>query len=163
MRPTQGIVRQALFNILGARIVAAHFLDLFAGTGSVGFEALSRGAESVTFVENSRELQSLIGESAAKLGASGRYRLAAAEVVNWLERNRDQVGEFDVAYVDPPYKDPVVHRVVELLAESPPALVVVEHDRRVQISLSDAHGARLSHLRDATYGTTVLTFLARID
>ncbi len=81
LRPTRGMVRQALFNILGAEVAGARFLDLYAGAGSVGFEALSRGAARVTFVDRGRESLRIIGANADTFGCRDRVDLIAADAV----------------------------------------------------------------------------------
>ena len=102
IRPTQDRVREALFSMLQNEIPGADFLDLFAGTGSAGLEALSRGAKSATFVEiDHRHLKSL-GENIAKLCRSaGNTVTVRADVYRWLERYSG--GGYSVVFADPPY------------------------------------------------------------
>ena len=102
LRPTPDRVREALFSMLGSRgaVQNAHVLDLFAGTGALGFEALSRGAARAVFVENGRTGQRLIAENIAKLGA--------ADQVQVLRGDATRLGPvpdtpFDLAFLDPPY------------------------------------------------------------
>ena len=158
LRPTTALVRQALFNILGERVVGASFLDLYAGAGTVGFEALSRGAASVTFVERDRAVIDLVRTSAERLGCADRCRLVAAEVVGWLRRASAQLPATDICYLDAPYRDDESAVSVVLIAATPPAMVVCEHHRARHLP-GDVGGLR--RVREASYGATRLTFWRR--
>jgi 16S rRNA (guanine966-N2)-methyltransferase len=160
IRPTTSMVRQALFNILGSAVVNANVVDLYAGAGTVGFEALSRGAKQVTFVERDRAALECITASAAKLGATARVRTAAAEVITWLRSKPREIAGADIVYVDAPYRDDSVDDALRLLGERPPALVVCEHHRARR--LPETVGG-LVRVREATYGATRLTILRRAD
>jgi 16S rRNA (guanine966-N2)-methyltransferase len=127
LRPTPDRVRETLFNWLGQGLSGKRCLDLFAGSGALGFEALSRGATEVVFVEHSRAVAAALRETAAQLG-SGGVRLVVGDALNFL---RDpEVGRFDVVFVDPPYDSGLVAaalaRLPGLLA--PGAAVYVESD-----------------------------------
>jgi 16S rRNA (guanine966-N2)-methyltransferase len=156
IRPTRSLVRQALFNILGDSVVDARFLDLFAGAGSVGFEALSRGAASVTFVDSSRESLALVTATAERLGAQDRSRLVHADVLRWLRSAGPEVGEMDICFVDAPYQDPALDRVLRQLAISPPTLIVCEHHHKR--TLAERIGP-LHRVREVRHGLTSLSFL----
>ena len=158
LRPTTALVRQALFNMLGDRIVDARVVDLYAGAGTVGFEALSRGAAHVTFVERTRAGLDCIALSAERLRCEARVRAVAAEVVGWLRSRPRELTQADVVFLDAPYKDEGVVEALRLLGESPPGLVVCEHHRARH--LPEREG-RLVRVRQATYGTTGLTILGR--
>ncbi len=102
-RPTASRLREAVFNICQQEIEGARFLDLFAGSGAMGFEALSRGAQSVTFVEANKETIQCIRENAAHLKVESQCRIFKGEVfatLEWLERQGES---FDLIYADPPY------------------------------------------------------------
>ena len=90
VRPTRAMVRQSLYDILGNRVVGARMLDLYAGAGTVGFEALSRGAASVTFVERHREALALIAKTAERFGCRDRCTLVGADVRRWLRGAAEQ-------------------------------------------------------------------------
>ncbi|HXA27234.1 MAG TPA: 16S rRNA (guanine(966)-N(2))-methyltransferase RsmD [Candidatus Angelobacter sp.] len=161
VRPTTSLVRQAMFNILGDAVQDAAFIDLYAGAGTVGFEALSRGARRATFVERDRNALDCITATAAKLGCSDRVSVQAADVVAWLRGNPRAVEAADAVFLDAPYKDEEgVDSALRLLGEHPPALVVCEHHRARH--LADAIG-RLAKVRESTYGATRLTILRRDD
>jgi 16S rRNA (guanine966-N2)-methyltransferase len=158
VRPTTALVRQALFNILGDRIVDAKVVDLYAGAGTVGFEALSRGAARVTFVERERLALECVAATAAKLGAGGRVRTIAAEVVTWLRGRPREVDGADLVFLDAPYKDDTVDEALRLLGESAAPLVVCEHHRARR--LPERIGG-LARVREQLYGATRLTILRR--
>jgi len=148
------MVREALFNILGDRVDGATVLDLYAGSGSLGYEALSRGAESAVFVERDRGARALIAATAERLGCSDRVRIVAGEVVAWLRRRGPEAGDVDLCFLDAPYKDDALPAALRLLGETPPALVVCEHHHARE--LPDAIGG-LHCIRQARYGLTHLT------
>jgi 16S rRNA (guanine966-N2)-methyltransferase len=98
-RPTTDFVRQAIFSILAARIDGARVLDLFAGSGAIGLEALSRGAASCVFVDEHRQAAAAIGENLAKTRLDGG-RMVKSEVSSFLRRD---VATYDLVFADPPY------------------------------------------------------------
>ena len=104
IRPTQDRVREALFNILAPEIAGAEFLDLFAGSGAVGLEALSRGAKAVTFVERERRHLAALNENLETVaGRTGdaRRETVAADAYRWIERYAGP--GFTIGFADPPY------------------------------------------------------------
>jgi 16S rRNA (guanine966-N2)-methyltransferase len=158
LRPTTSLVRQALFNILGDAVSDATVIDLFAGTGSVGFEAISRGAARVVFVERERTATDLIRATAQRLGCESRCRLVTADALAFLSRDPTQVEAADLCFVDAPYRDDVIDTALTLLGDHPPALVVCEHHRARH--LPETVG-RLRRVREAGYGATRLSFFRR--
>lgn len=98
-RPTTDFVRQAIFSILGERVDRARVLDLFAGSGAIGLEALSRGASSCVFVDEHRKACAVIGENLAKTHLEGG-RAVKAEVTSFLKRD---TASYDLIFADPPY------------------------------------------------------------
>lgn len=115
-RPTSERLRQALFNALGARIQGARVLDLFAGTGAVGLEALSRGASTATFVEADRRAVASLRRNLLTLNLGGRARIVAADVLPTLARFRSARETFDCIFLDPPYAGDLAARCMETLA-----------------------------------------------
>jgi len=101
IRPTTERTREALFSIISGRVPGSRFLDLFAGSGAIGFEAWSRGASQVCWVEVDRRAVRLLRDNAASLGISGPS-VYAADVVSQL-RKGFAVGQFDIIFADPPY------------------------------------------------------------
>jgi 16S rRNA (guanine966-N2)-methyltransferase len=102
-RPTQGMLREAIFNICQNEIQGARFLDLFAGSGAMGLEALSRGASTATFVEQNRQAMRCIQENIAILKVEEQTQLIPTDAQRALERLREQSAQFDLIYIDPPY------------------------------------------------------------
>ena len=115
IRPTTDRVKETLFNIIQNTIPGARVLDLYAGTGSLGLEALSRGADSVLAVEMNRKSQSIIKENVALLKAENEHDLAAEDVFKFLKRYEGD--SFDVIFIDPPFTKSIAHD--SMLALSP--------------------------------------------
>jgi 16S rRNA (guanine966-N2)-methyltransferase len=111
LRPTPDRVRETLFNWLGQRIDGLACLDLFAGSGALGFEALSRGAARVVMVERDREVAAALRESAQGLEASG-LEIVETDALAYLERGGEA---FDLAFVDPPFASDLARRAIERL------------------------------------------------
>jgi len=109
-RPTTEKVRGALFNICQHRMEECDFLDLFAGSGAIGFEALSRGARSVTFVERDRQAVRLLQENAKELGVEGQVTILQGDVYQQLERLHQRGRHFGIVYADPPYGSSAAHK-----------------------------------------------------
>ena len=116
-RPTSDLLRQALFNVLGARIQGARVLDLFAGTGAIGLEALSRGAASVTVVEADRRAVASLQANLAALKLTERARVVVADVLPALTRLQAAGETFDCIFLDPPYASDLATRCIETLAD----------------------------------------------
>lgn len=116
-RPTSDLLRQAVFNVLGDRILGARLLDLFAGMGSVGLDALSRGAASVTFIERDRRAAVAIRTNLASLGLTSRARVIVGDVLLALRRFQAAGETFDCIFLDPPYAGGLAVRCIEKLAD----------------------------------------------
>ncbi len=156
VRPTSDKLRETLFNILAPRIAGARVLDGYAGTGAVGIEALSRGAEHVTFVEKDRRAAALIEENAQMCGLKGGYTIASGD---FLASHRGVAGSFDLILLDPPYdignvRD-VLDRAASLLA--PEGLLVLERATRLE---PDAPST-LERMRDVRSGDSTLTMFIK--
>ena len=158
VRPTRGMVRQALFNILGARVSGARVVDIYAGAGSLGFEALSRGAAHVSFVERSPASLRLIADTARRFDCLDRVELVAAEAVAWLRRRPSEVSEADLCFLDAPYRDERVTVALDLLGSLAPKLLVCEHHRARPLP---GELGELTAVRTAHYGLTDLTLYQR--
>ncbi len=101
-RPTSDRLRETLFNVLAPRIEGAQFLDLYAGSGAVGIEALSRGAQRVVFVERSAGALKILRANVARLGLNGGFEIHSGTVAGFLRKEVWRPG-FDVVFMDPPY------------------------------------------------------------
>ena len=157
VRPTSDKVKQALFNILGGRIAGAVFLDLFAGTGGIGIEALSRGAARAVFVDDARKSLEAVRHNIEQAGFSDRAQVIAAKAEAFVRKTEDR---FDVVFLDPPYTTEI-EPLLELIAGTdllaPDGVIVAEHFKK-QRSPQGAGPLTLS--REAVYGDTVLAFYA---
>ncbi|HVP63949.1 MAG TPA: 16S rRNA (guanine(966)-N(2))-methyltransferase RsmD [candidate division Zixibacteria bacterium] len=120
-RPTYDRLKETLFNVLAAAgiLEEAEFLDLFAGTGSIAIEALSRGAAHVTLVENNRRAARIINENLKVLNIADEAEVMECDVAEGLRRLRQQDRSFDVIFLDPPYKmQGAYEQVLRLVSES---------------------------------------------
>lgn len=125
-RPTREMVREAWFSALGDAVAGARAVDLFAGSGALGIEALSRGAASVDFVESDRRAAAVIRENLDEMGVAGRSRLVRRDVGAFLDDALDE--PYDLALADPPYGSDWPGRLAACLASRPFArLLCVEH------------------------------------
>jgi 16S rRNA (guanine(966)-N(2))-methyltransferase RsmD len=155
VRPTSDKVKQALFNIIGDRIEGAAFLDLFAGAGGIGIEALSRGARRVVFVDDSRESLSVVRINVEQAGFSDRAQLVLSKADSFLGKPS---GPYDIVFLDPPYAMEL-GPLLGLLAASgivkPGGDVIAEHFKKQP---SPPAAGALTLYREARYGDTVLAF-----
>src|SRR5262252_970010 len=131
VRPTSDRLRETLFDILAPRIEGARFLDICAGSGAAGIEALSRGAASCTFVDLSRRACAVIEENLAALDIEDNTVILKRDAVKALKALSEQEQQFDIAFFDPPYASGLYPDVMETVARSellaPDGLLVVEH------------------------------------
>ncbi|HSX25510.1 MAG TPA: 16S rRNA (guanine(966)-N(2))-methyltransferase RsmD [Chlamydiales bacterium] len=133
-RPTQGMLREAVFNICQNQINDARFLDLFAGSGAIGFEALSRGASHVTFVEQNKIAIACLKENIAKLNVALQTQLLplpAARALPFLAKQ----SKFNLVYIDPPYDTPfqsLLEGLKPLLAPHATVFIEERHSPKIQ-------------------------------
>jgi 16S rRNA (guanine966-N2)-methyltransferase len=156
-RPTSDRVRESVFNMLyslGDAVADATVVDLFAGSGALGLESLSRGAAHVVFVERDRAALEVIEQNivATKTDAA-RITVVRAEVMDWLAAHNDVV---DVAFVDPPY---AFDAWPALLTALPASLAVLESNRDVIADADDAGPWEV--IRRRSFGSTVITMVRR--
>jgi 16S rRNA (guanine(966)-N(2))-methyltransferase RsmD len=159
VRPTLDRVRQAVFSSLGGRVVGAHFLDLFAGTGAVGIEALSRGAKQAVFVDSSKRCCRVLRQNLETCGLTAGACVCQADwkaVLGTLGRSH---GAFDIAYLDPPYdrydEGPILAAVTELLA--PDGQLLFEHLLR---QAAPERAGTWQCVRTLRYGQTAISWYA---
>ena len=160
-RPTADRVRVSLFDVLGPAIADARVLDLFAGTGAVGIEALSRGAARVVFVEKDQAALRALRANLAALGASrAAARVMAGDVLRALADVAAQEEPFDFVFLDPPYATSLAGRTLAALAAArvcrEGSEVVVQHSTRDLLPSMDGF---TEHRRGRRFGDTALTFL----
>jgi 16S rRNA (guanine966-N2)-methyltransferase len=163
-RPTQGILRQAVFNICQMQIVDARFLDLFAGSGAMGLEALSRGAKKATFVEQNRSAIRCINENIRLLQAHDRSEVLSMDIFRALEHLSKRSEPFDIVYIDPPYDSDrqIASRTIETLEKnrliSPGSVVFIE-ESSAAIELPLFFG-KLQKVNSRQFGSARLVQLA---
>lgn len=161
-RPTSDRLRETLFNILSTRIASARFLDLCAGTGAVGIEALSRGAGHVTFVDRSRKMCGLIEANLVALDVgSDSHEIVVSEALDYLRRvSKRGSPAVDIVFFDPPYATDyemtlaaVGEHSSQLLSAG--GLVIVEHYKK---KVLPEQFATLTRYRELKQGDSVLSF-----
>jgi 16S rRNA (guanine966-N2)-methyltransferase len=158
-RPITDRVKETLFAILGDRVPDARVLDLYAGSGAIGIEALSRGAASAVFVEHGRAAVEAIGANLAATRTVADARVHASNAEAYLRATTE--GPFDLVVLDPPY---AVRAIVAPLRAvlphlAPGAVVVVKHFWRTEVPEVDG----LAVFRQRRFGETMLTFLEQED
>jgi 16S rRNA (guanine(966)-N(2))-methyltransferase RsmD len=161
-RPTSDRLRETLFNVLAPRVSGAVFLDLYAGSGAVGIEALSRGAREVIFVENAEPALRAIRGNLSSLGIQKGYRLEARSAAATLKRMAASGPAANLVFLDPPYANAEEYESVLALLDkdcqsllATDALVVVEHLKMTP--LADRYGA-LQSFRVLKQGDSALSF-----
>ncbi|HVT99155.1 MAG TPA: 16S rRNA (guanine(966)-N(2))-methyltransferase RsmD [Acidobacteriaceae bacterium] len=161
-RPTSDRLRETLFNVLAPRIEGSVFLDLYAGSGAVGIEALSRGAREVILVEQSEAANRVIRANLASLGIRGGYALETRSVSAALRRLAETGRQLDLAFLDPPYAEAEEYKRAlgllggecsALLAED--ALVIAEHEKHREL---EARYGTLVRYRVLKQGDAALSF-----
>ena len=158
VRPTSSRVREATFSILGAKVRGASVLDLFAGIGALGLEALSRGAEQVDFVEKAPRHAACIRTNLETLGFTAQGRVWVHDVAQTLARGQFTGAPYDLVFLDPPYAPGAVARLLPPLLGAdiiaPSGVVVAEHPQR---DVPEAPGWETG--RTYRYGKTSVTLL----
>lgn len=157
-RPITDRVKETLFDILGDRVPGARVLDLYAGSGAIGIEALSRGADLATFVERGRPALAALRANLERTHLADRGAVVAGEVLPFLESGGG-AGR-NLAVLDPPYTEHAILAPLQLLAVrmEPGGTVVVKHFWRTAVP--ELHGLRQVRVR--RFGETSLTFLERV-
>jgi 16S rRNA (guanine966-N2)-methyltransferase len=161
-RPISDRGKESLFNILAPHLLGVRFLDLFAGTGGVGIEALSRGADHATFVEQSNQALSDIRFNLAKTHLGERARIVGSDVLDFLRRRSSP---FNMIFVAPPQWLGLCPKTLHLLDERPGwieqgGIVVTQHDPREDEEIPLRHLARYD---ERTYGGVHFTLYTRLD
>jgi 16S rRNA (guanine(966)-N(2))-methyltransferase RsmD len=167
LRPTSAKVRQAIFNIIGDRIIDTVFLDLYAGTGAVGIEALSRGAGKTIFVDNNSLRVNIIKDLLEKFGFKDRAVVIKDDAKHFLRKITQNSrlktqNFFDIIFVDPPYASGELDMVLPLIDErgilGDNGIVIAEHSSRKKL-LSEIGNFKL--IKTYKYGDTTLSIYRR--
>ncbi len=158
VRPTAERVREALFSILGHDLAGLVVLDAYAGSGALGFEALSRGARRATFLESDRRVAGVIRRNAQDLGVAERAVVLCGRAEDLLPRG-EAGGPFDLVFADPPYVSEGREVFLRALASwvTPGGRVVLERDVRSEPAVG---GRAFGLVRTARYGRVCLDFYA---
>ena len=163
-RPMTDRSKETLFNILGSLVVGKHVLDLYAGSGSLGLEALSRGALDVTFVDRADWAAKVIKRNLDGLGLTGRAQVVESDVLRAIDRFEKKGQRFALIFVDPPFEHGLVEKTLNKLDQSdivsPFAQVVVGHT--VQEPLPEKFKT-LELTRTKKIGQACLSFLFRVE
>ncbi len=161
-RPTSDKVREAVFNVISSRPEGARVLDLFAGSGAMGIEALSRGAERAVFVESSHKTARLIRENLAACGFEREGLVIRKKLPGGLGGVIEREGPFDLVFIDPPYEKGLASKTLAELAKMPaetvPGTVVIEHSGREKLPETEGPFVRM---KGRKYGSTHVTFYER--
>jgi len=162
LRPTTGKVREALFNILRDRIRDARFLDLYAGSGVIGIDALKQGASEVVFVEASKSSVKGIHEAVRKTRLPGRAQVIEKKAVSYIEWAGDNQLTFDIIFLDPPYHSDEIMLILSAIDNAPVlqegGVVVAEHFTK---KVLPDHFHTLHKIKDYKYGDSVLSIYGR--
>lgn len=160
IRPTSDKVKGAIFNVL-VSVEDKKILDLFAGSGALGIEALSRGAKEAVFVDSSFTSLDLIRKNLEKLGFKDKSRLIKKNVLRFLKGETE--GKFDLILADPPYGKGLCQKVLEILSEkeilNPDGVLVIEHHKKEKIEKLE----NFILLQERKYGDTLVSFFRKIS
>lgn len=155
--PMSERIRNAIFNSLGDDIHGAVVLDAFAGSGAIGLEALSRGADEAVFIERDRIAQKVIKHNIDLLKCGNRARLASSPVASWSDNNPDKL--FDVIFADPPYHDLQLSTVKKLFRHlKPGGTMILSHTGKGEVP---SGVNRIVVVDNRSYGNAYLTYFRR--
>lgn len=163
-RPVTDMIKEALFNVLGTRVYRSKLLDLFAGSGSVGIEALSREAQVVVFVDSSSESAKVIRENLHNCNFTSKYQILHMDVFKALGYLLRHNHKFNLIYVDPPFtNEKIFNEVMEALDDTdilvPDGIVIIRTPRRKEMpSYNKLHKYRLNN-----YGESSLHYYCRCE
>ncbi len=159
-RPTTDRVKESVFNILGDIVVDAQVLDIFAGTGNLGLEALSRGATAAVFIDSSIESIKIIKENAQRTKLIEQTEIYRNDVIRALDRFVETSRSFDLIFCDPPYNKGLVEIVLKKIENNsilkPQGILVIEHSKHEKIT---DQWSNLQLRRVEQYGETLISFL----
>ncbi|MCX5707422.1 MAG: 16S rRNA (guanine(966)-N(2))-methyltransferase RsmD [Candidatus Omnitrophica bacterium] len=161
IRPTEDRVRKALFDILGD-VSGLTFLELFAGSGSVGLEALSQGAQEVFFVEHLRQAGLALEENIKSLGCQDRVKVICQDAFRAIENIRQKGRKFDLIFADPPYYQGLAEKILQTLGECDilhkSGYIIIQHFKKDFLA---EKAGNLALWRQEQYGDSLLSFYSR--
>jgi 16S rRNA (guanine966-N2)-methyltransferase len=164
IRPTQSVLREAIFDLLGHDLSGISFLELFAGSGAVSMEAISRGADQVVMVEHNDLNAKTIQENCTLLGIDLglNFSLVHGDAFTTVKRLSEEARRFDIVFFDPPYGQKMAKKTLKLLSSRdilhPQSLVCVQCESSEKIEIPE----NLTLLTQRRYGSSYLTVLQRV-
>jgi 16S rRNA (guanine966-N2)-methyltransferase len=180
VRPTADRVREALFSSLGPRVASARVLDLFAGAGALGLEALSRGADFAVFVEIDKSVRAELEKNIADLGFASKAGVIPGDALKAISLLKNTKEAFDLVFLDPPYAGTLLSKSIIAVCDAslmaPGGLIIAEHSKSQTLpdlfpslcqgeagrgSTPDKHGG-LQKVVTKSYGDTGLTFFEMV-
>ena len=161
-RPTSDKVKGAIFNVLGNKVLDARVLDLFSGTGNLAIEALSRGSREAVMVEKSMAAHQIIRENLERVGVADKAKLLLMDAFKYLNRQPHEV--FDLIFLDPPYRQDLVLKIILNLKEysflTPTGVIIAETAKDEKLN-DDIYPYEIR--KTSEYGDTKLWYLQRMD
>jgi 16S rRNA (guanine(966)-N(2))-methyltransferase RsmD len=159
IRPTSDRVKESIFNILRDEMDGKKVLDLFAGTGNLGIEALSRGAKKTIFVERGRQALRIIQRNLTQFGFEEQSEIISKDANRAIGILKNRGESFDLIIIDPPYEKGLIKRILMKLSSNPiyhkDSILIIEHDRRENLP----HIMDWSLYKERQFGDTVISFL----
>ncbi len=159
IRPTSDRVKEAVFNILGSKVLDSLFLDLFAGTGSMGIEALSRGASRAVFVDNNNSSLKIIRENLEMTKLLNKSEIINDSCLNCVNKLKHKYEKFDIIYMDPPYNMENIIQLLEIVINQGlldrEGVLLLEHSKNKQF---DERVNDLIKVKQKRYGDTCISF-----
>lgn len=157
LRPITDFIKEALFNVIASKVPGSIFLDLFAGTGSVGIEALSRGAQKVVFVERDPQNAALVRENLRIVGFLSQAQIYVCDVFKALRILKNKSYQFDLIFIDPPFRQGLVEPTLEVLFQ---LKLLALGGLVITRSASGGETVRdyFSPVREERYGDSILRF-----
>lgn len=164
IRPTQGLLRAAVFDLLGHDVEGLSFLDLYAGSGAMGLEAASRGAKPVVMVEKEPKNADIIRRNCERMGVDlgGDVRLIEGDALGTVKDLRDQNKTFDIVFFDPPFGRRLGKKTLKVIYESDIlhglSFIVAQYDQTERLEVPEG----LTLVTDRSYGKSQLTIFQRL-
>jgi 16S rRNA (guanine(966)-N(2))-methyltransferase RsmD len=162
IRPTIDRVREAVFSMIAEHVPDARVLDLFAGTGAIGLEALSRGARSCCFVDNGAEALRLIRENVLLCDAAQRSRIMQGTVSSAIHRLESENEVFDILFLDPPYGQGYVEKTIQIIGPVACEGALVIAEQHVKDSQPPILDQAWNKDRERRYGDTLISIYSRL-
>lgn len=159
-RPTQGLVKRSLFDRLGGSVDGMVVLDLFAGSGAIGIEALSRGASEVWFVEKSHRALQILKKNLKNLGLLDKTKVIKGDALKVLRNLSSQGIKFDLVFADPPYNFNKYQNLLEVAKDLIEDGVIIVESRK-EVKINPIEGLKLD--KEAKLGETKITIYRRIS